>query len=258
MSPHSIWNRFDHYISGAVAVLGTAAAIWGLAWVMTTPAWLAMAPAMQRIAAPFLNVQGVLFGLTLAFLANDTWTAHSQARNCVVREADAIRGLMVMLAASGGSAATQREAVRGYAMAAAEEWRSLARCETSAKAARAADLLLSSFTDFEPSDSGGAATHKAMIDHIAELRMNRGIRVGLSRAHVNPLKWLSMAFLGFVTLLSIAAVHAGDPQAALVAMGLFGLAAAPTAAIVLIHGNPFQPPYAVLPLELRTALEEIR
>lgn len=261
MSVRTTWNRFDHYLYGAIAVLGTAGAIWGLNWAMTTPAWLALAPAMQRIAAPFLNVQGVLFGLTLAFLANDTWSAHTQARNSVVGEADAIRALMALFAASGERSISQMQAVRDYTLAAAEEWRSLARCETSVRATQAADRLLSSFAEYELSDLAGAGTytgtHRAIVDRIAEIRANRIVRVGLSRAHINPLKWLSMAFLGFLTLLSIAAIHAGDPRAALVAMSLFGLAAAPTAGIVLIHGNPFQPPYAVSPEELRVALEEI-
>ena len=93
-----------------------------------------------------------------------------------------------------------------------------------------------------------------MINAVTEVRENRDVRIGLSRTHVNPLKWLGMAFLGFLTLLSIAAIHATDPAAALVAMILFGLAAAPTAAIVLVHGNPFQQPSAVTPAHLQAAL----
>lgn len=256
MSVRSAWNRFDHYSYGAAAILGTAAAIAGLAWVMTTPAWLAYAPAMQRIVAPFLNIQGVLFGLTLAFLANDTWSAHSQARSALVREADALRGLRVLLEGLGQSGASLKDSVHEFTVAAADEWRSLARCETSARAARAADLLLSQFIELERSNAVGPGTSKAIMDHIVDIQNSRSVRVGLSRVHINPLKWLSMAFLGFLTLLSIAAIHADDPEAALFAMALFGMAAAPTAAIVLIHGNPFQPPYSVSPGELLATLGE--
>ncbi|WP_338467741.1 hypothetical protein RXV95_04085 [Novosphingobium sp. ZN18A2] len=257
MSVRSTWNRFDHYAYGAIAVAGTAGAIVVLAWAMTLPAWTGLVPAMQQIASPFLNILGVLFGLTLAFLANDTWSAHTQARNAVLREADAIRGLEILLRKAGESGRGLRAAVHLYAAAAAGEWRALARCETSGEAANAADLMLDRSADPDLADTAGPVVHKAILDLIGEIRSNRWLRVGLSRAHINPLKWLSMAFLGFLTLLSIAVIHAGAPMAALIGMGLFGLAAAPTAAIVLVHGNPFQPPYAVSPAELRDALTGI-
>ncbi len=86
------------------------------------------------------------------------------------------------------------------------------------------------------------------------MRESRDLRIGLSQTHVNPLKWLGMAFLGFLTLLSVAVVHADNARAALVGIVLFALAAAPTSAIVLIHGNPFQPPSAVSAAPIADAL----
>ena len=83
----------------------------------------------------------------------------------------------------------------------------------------------------------------------------REIRVGLSRTQVNPLKWLTMALAGFLTLSSIAVVHIESPSAALTSIVVFGLAAAPTAAIVPIHGNPFLPPSEVKPRLIREALD---
>jgi hypothetical protein len=63
-----------------------------------------------------------------------------------------------------------------------------------------------------------------------------------------------MAFLGLLTLLSIALVHVERPRAAFVSILLFALAAAPTAAIVLIQGNPFQQPTDVSPAPIRAAV----
>ena len=86
-----------------------------------------------------------------------------------------------------------------------------------------------------------------MLRQVVDVRDSRDQRIGLSQTHVNPLKWLGMAFLGFVTMLSVAVVHVEHPRAALVAIWLFALAAAPTAAIVLVQGNPFQQPTTVSP-----------
>ena len=79
----------------------------------------------------------------------------------------------------------------------------------------------------------------------------------MSQTHVNPLKWLGMGFLGFLTLLSIAVVHVDKPRAALVAVSLFALAAAPTAAIVLIQGNPFEQPTVVSPAPIAAVLANL-
>ena len=56
-----------------------------------------------------------------------------------------------------------------------------------------------------------------------------------------------MAFLGLLTMVSIAIVHVEQLRAATVAIVLFAVAAAPTAAIVLMQGNPFQIPSFVSP-----------
>ena len=47
-----------------------------------------------------------------------------------------------------------------------------------------------------------------------------------------------------LTMVSIAMVYVDQPKAEILAIALFAAAAAPTAAIVLIQGNPFQPPSA--------------
>ncbi len=67
-----------------------------------------------------------------------------------------------------------------------------------------------------------------------------------------------MAFLGFTTLVSIAAAHLDRPRAAFVAVLLFVLAAAPTAAIVLVRGNPFQHPAAVTPKPLEAVFQVLQ
>jgi hypothetical protein len=257
MTPRAAWNTFDHYAYGAIALAGTGVAILVLWWLMGTASWQSHTGAMAAIVGPFINVQGILFGLTLAFLANDTWTAHEKARSAVLDEADSLRSLDIMVSAiPAGESALLRAAVRDYAVAAAAEWKALARCETSPAATRSADELLDRFAAIGASAPARSELAEACLRLIAQIRARRAERIGLSRTHVNPLKWASMAFLGFITLASIAAIHADTPDAALVAMVLFGLASAPVAAIVLVHGNPFQPPFSTSPASLIGALAD--
>lgn len=102
--------------------------------------------------------------------------------------------------------------------------------------------------------AAGVNVQALMLRKVSDIRDERDLRVALSQTHVNPLKWLGMGFLGLLTLLSIAVVHIERPRAALVATLLFALAAAPTAAIVLIQGNPFQHPTDVTSDPIKTAV----
>lgn len=239
-------GAYDQYLYAATAMGGTFLAAIGMLRVLESPRWAPAIRAYQGVAPPFINIIGVLFALTLAFLANDTWGAHDKAIDAVNREADALRSILTLAdglpAAEGASA---RAAVVGYAAAVTAEWPDLARRRSSADAAIAADSLLAALAGRPLAEATSPAVHQIMLQQAVKARDAREGRLALSKTHVNPLKWLGMAFLGFVTMLSVAAVHLGQPRAAFAAILMFALAAGPTAAIVLVHGNPFQQPTAV-------------
>lgn len=244
----SFVGAYDHYLYAAAALAGTFLAALAVLWALARPRWAQAALSWQGVAPPFINVIGVLFALTLAFLANDTWGAHDRAIDAVNREADALRSILTLadgLPSEEGASA--RAAVVEYARAVTEEWPQLARRDSSPDALMAAESLLAALAGRPLADAAPAAAHLMMMQQAVKARDAREARLALSKTHVNPLKWLGMAFLGFVTMLSVAAVHIGQRRAALAAILLFALAAGPTAAIVLVHGNPFQPPTAVSP-----------
>ena len=240
------WHTYDHYGYAALAVLGTVFAVIAIHWIMHQPRWAGRIASLQGVAPPFINIIGVLFGLTLAFLANDTWSAHDRAMNAVFREADSLRSIAVL-------SRQLAEPLRGevhtalvrYGQASAGEWPKLAARQSSPAVTLQSDALLMLLASPSIASSAGHNVQALMLNKAGEIRDERDLRIALGQTHVNPLKWLGMAFLGFLTLLSIAIVHADRPRAALVAIVLFALAAAPTAAIVLIQGNPFQHPTSV-------------
>jgi len=251
------WHAYDHYAYAVVAILGTLVAILAIFWLMTVSPLAGWTQGLAGVAAPLTNVMGVLFGLTLAFLSNDTWSAHDRARAAVLREADAIRGLDVLAEGLPDSPrAEMRGAIAAYVRAAVAEWPALAHSEADTAPRAASDRLLRLAAAPETLATLGTPAQGAMLSAVTAIRESRDARIGLSRTHVNPLKWLGMAFLGFLTLVAIAAIHVDAPHVALTAMSIFGLAAAPTAALVLIHGNPFQPPSAVTPAPIRVALDD--
>ena len=126
-----------------------------------------------------------------------------------------------------------------------DEWPALARRQCAREASAAIDTLLGRLGGEAIAAAAGTAVQGQLLQQAIVVRSLRDQRIALSQTHVNPLKWLGMAFLGFLTMVSIAMVHIDQPRAQLLAVLLFATAAAPTAAIILIHGNPFQEPMAV-------------
>lgn len=253
------WHTYDHYGLALLAVAGTLAATLGIQWFIQRSRWAAWARSLEGVAPPFINIIGVLFGLTLAFLANDTWSAHDRAMNAVYREADALRSIAALAVTLPEPL---RERVHGaisrYAQASADEWPRLAQRTEAREVVGRGDALLGLLASAEVGEEAGDNVQALMLRKATEIRSDRDLRVALSQTHVNPLKWIGMAFLGFLTLVSVAVVHVERPRAALVAVVLFALAAAPTAAIVLVQGNPFQSPSWVTPAPIEAVVRELR
>ena len=242
-------GAYDHYGFAAIALIGTFLASWAVVTWMHDARRTAWLLSFEGVAPPFINIIGVLFALTLAFLANDTWSAHDRATTAVFREADSLQAIVSLTrrlpAAERGEV---DRAVAAYARSAVEvEWPLLAQRRHSDATSQDLDRLLGLFAERTFGEVLGPAVHARLLAQAMEVREARDQRIALSQTHVNPLKWLGMAFLGFITMLSVAAVHVTKPRAALAAILLFSAAAAPTAAIVLVQGNPFQQPTTVSP-----------
>lgn len=91
--PTADWLTYDYYGFALIAIFGTLVAVLMIQWFIQYSRWAAWAQSLEGVAPPFINIIGVLFGLMLAFIANDTWSAHDRAMNAVYREADALRSI---------------------------------------------------------------------------------------------------------------------------------------------------------------------
>lgn len=237
---------YEQFIYAAIAIIGTALTVLGFALLLRRESLRTrFAPAAQ-VAPVMITILGVLFGLTMAFIANDTWEARVKVNDAVVREADGLRALLVMADEQPPMLGLSiSDAVHGYGRALVNEWPSLRKRQRDPKVDRAADRLLDAVASPEVARVAGPNLQALMLDKVMALRADHQLRANLAVSRLNPLKWFGMAFLGFVTLLVIAALHLEQPKTALAAMIFFAIAAGPEAAIVLIQGNPFQAPVAI-------------
>lgn len=244
-------HTYDHYLLAGIALFGTLTACAIGFWLGHSR----YAPAIRRfrgLSPPFVNVIGVLFALTLAFLANDTWNAHDRATNAVFHEAGALRNIQALSRhLPEATRARVDEAMQRYVrLSVEEEWPRLADRHGSPATSEALAALLEVLSGPDVARALHATSHAQVLEQAVSLRGAREQRVALAQTHVNPMKWLGMAFLGLVTMISIAMVYVDQPKAELLAVLLFASAAAPTAAIVLVQGNPYLEPSAVQPTPL--------
>ncbi|MGE5517100.1 MAG: DUF4239 domain-containing protein [Bacteroidota bacterium] len=249
-------HTYDHYLLAAIALFGTlAACAFGL-W-LGHSRFAALIRTYRGLSPPFVNVIGVLFALTLAFLANDTWNAHDRATNAVFQEAGALRNILALSRhLPEQTRARVNGAVQTYVrLAVEEEWPKLADRHGSPETSEALMGLLEVLSSPDVARALQPTSHAQVLEQAVTIRSAREQRMALSQTHVNPLKWLGMAFLGLVTMVSVAMVYVDQPKAELLAVLLFAAAAAPTAAIVLVQGNPYLEPSSVKPAPLADLLQ---
>ncbi len=240
-------GAYDHFFFAALAIFGSIGGAWFLIWFSQKSRYATWAHSLRGVAPNFLSVVGVMFALNLVFLANDTWHARDRALDAVYQEADSLSAILVLAGHLPEPARAEvAAALRGYANAAATyDWPAFARRRASPEAGAALDALLSVISSRDVSRGLAQGVYAEMVRQALAVRTARETCISVSQTHVNPLKWMSMAFLGFVMMISLVAVHVDAGRAEIFALALFVAAAAPTAAIVLIQGNPFQAPAAV-------------
>jgi|APTNR8051073442_1049403.scaffolds.fasta_scaffold06991_4 glucan phosphoethanolaminetransferase (alkaline phosphatase superfamily) len=243
---------YDQYYLAAVVLIGTYCAAFTLLWLSQRSRYADFIKSFRGIAQNFLTVINVIFALNLAFLANDTWNARDQALSAVYRESGSLMNILDF--AKNLPETTKShviQAVETYAhLTVTTEWPRLARRESSREVSQHLDALMGIVSGSDVSSAVDSSVAAQLLQQAVDVRSMRDLRIALSLTHVNPLKWLGMVFLGFLTMISIVMVHVDQRRAQLMAVLLFATASAPTAAIILIHGNPFQDPLAVSPAPL--------
>jgi uncharacterized protein YbaA (DUF1428 family) len=252
-------GQYDQYYLALVVVVGTVTAVIFLLWLTQRSRFVKYIHSYRGIAPNFLSVMGMLFALNLAFLANDTWSAHDRARHAVFQEAGSLQTILALADQLPDAIQSKvKQAVRNYArLTVTADWPMLALRQSSPAAANELKTLLMLLSSEEMASAVNNSVQSLMLQQFVQVRSMRDLRIALSHTHVNPLKWLGMAFLGFLTMISIAMVHVDRSRAELLAILLFAAAAVPTAAIILVHGNPFQQPGAVTAAPIAAMLDTL-
>ena len=130
----------------------------------------------------------MIFGLLIAFLANDIWDRNKQAERIVSIESETLIALYSLSTASGGDNQRLRTAIRAYVSAVIEdEWPRLALQQRSARTDGAVNTLLKEVA--LPSGGADVSVQRTMLEHdlgVSALADQRDVALCHGQARPQP------------------------------------------------------------------------
>ena len=210
----------------------------------------------RGVVAPFFSSTAVIFGLLIAFLANDIWDRNKQAERIVAIESETLIALYSLSTASGGDNQRLRTAIRAYVSAVIEdEWPRLALQQRSARTDGAVNALLKEVA--LPASAADASVQRTMLDMVLKVHNAHEDRIALASDRTIATKWLAVLLLALITQVSIAVVHLDKPRPQVAALAIFTVAAVLLLGLLAIHEAPFEPPVFVPPGPIAEVLQKV-
>jgi hypothetical protein len=227
------------------------------AWVNHSSSLSTVIKSFGHIDGRYLGAVFLIFGLNLAFLANDVWGAHDRARAAAATEGDNLR--TVARIASGVNAPIGRaviEALNRYEHYTVEEdWPQLGKPDRvygEAGGLGAVTVLVSSDT---MAAAVSTAVQEQLLVQMSDLRASRNARYDLAEGTINPVKWYFTFFIDLVAFLTVGFGHAHNKRGQYLGLFLFYVVSTPTLSLLVVESNPFSGLNAVKPHALELALD---
>jgi hypothetical protein len=234
-------------ISGAIY-----ATVLALATGERARAFKAMSPVM-------LTPLAVVFGLIVAFLASGVWTDGERANTAVIREANALRSVVVLAAYYPQEQETRiRAFVRRHIQNAVnEEWPAMAKRRAnlpliSARYTEGLQLALS----IVPQNEAQMIAQREMVSSLQSAFDARRQRIIISESTINWVKWSVVGLLAVLLLVTIAIIHSDNRATAAISMAIFSVAVAASIVLIASHNRPFTGEISVGPALLKQVLPE--
>lgn len=224
-----------------LGILATFATVGLIFWLINSPRTGGPFQRLTSMSPQVVAIIGLLFGLYMAFFANDIWNIRDRAQNMILQEADGLHGILnVAESLPAEVGAPLAAAVRGYVQAVVQEWPLLAQGKSSPQARERLGHL-SRVALGEPLASRlGSGAQYALAHYLEKAQSARYHRLALSQKRGDPLKWFAVACLGTLTLLAVALVHLDNSRSQLAAMLIYAAAISVGFTAAYLERSPFQ------------------
>jgi hypothetical protein len=235
-----------------VVTAGLYALVMGLATGERARVFKAMSPGM-------LPPLGIIFGLSVAFLASQVWRDLDEAQAAVTREASALRAVLLLVGSFPGEPEAKMQGLirRQVEQAVTQEWPAMSRHSVTltmipSPLAEALQLALS----LTPASEGQVIAQREIVSALEDALDARRHRIIVSESTVNWVKWCSVLLQAVFALLAIAMVHSDNRKAAAISMGVFALGVAVSVVLIASHSGPFSGEISVSPKLLLQVLPD--
>lgn len=204
--------------------------------------------ASEDVVPPFLALPAILFALFVTALATDVWQKHYQAKEALIREAGALRGLIMLGSELGANGDPLNTRTKAYIDAVIHrEWVAMthadhAHKETALPEMQALDVEI---TKIGSSHSLPQFTAMRINNALDTIRIARLQRISLAHDPISISKWSAAMALGILTLVSVAVVHLRRPRAMLISIILTQLCVIGTIGALSKNRSPYVGPAAV-------------
>lgn len=231
-----------HYVGLLIlGILATFATVGLIFWLSNSPRTGGVFRRLTNISPQLVATIGLLFGLYMAFFANDIWSIRDRAQTLILQEADSLHRLLdIAESLSAEAGAPLIAAVRAYAGAAVREWPLLAQGQSSPQAHELSRRLSRVALGGPLAGHLNPGTQFALARNLEQAQSARYHRLALSQRRGDPLKWFAVACLGTLTLLSVALVHLDNRRSQLAAMLIYASAISVGFAVAYLERSPFQ------------------
>lgn len=192
--------------------------------------------------ASFMTTVFLVFGLNLASLANEVWSARDRAVAAVATEGDVLR--IIARLASGVKTPIGRDVVeslnRYERYTVTEEWPQLGQPGRAYGEAGGLGAVTVMIASDEMAAAVKPSVYTQIMAQMNTLRTARNTRYALSDSGLNPVKWAFVCFTEIVAMLTVGFGHLERKRAQILAFALFFAASTPTLAVLVIESNPFR------------------
>jgi hypothetical protein len=239
-----------------VATYLIAAAICVVVTVLADARWVG---AFKGIAAGLLSPLGTLFALFVVFTAAQVWSDTDRAKTAVIREASALRTVVILAARFPGEPnADLRRLVRSHIEdAASQEWPMMAQHTVTLSAipqhlAEAVQVALA----LTPTDPGQRIAQRGIYAALENALDARRQRIIVSLSQVNLAKWSCLLVQAICMLVAIAMIHSDNRGALALSTVLFASGVAVSIYLILAHDRPFAGEISISPAPLVQVIPE--
>lgn len=219
------------------------------------------------LVPPFLALPAIMFAFLMGFMSAESWQNFTYARTAMINETSAISRLVNIPIYPADFQVKSNNFLRGYLEATLkEEWGGTHNEVISLKAVESLDGLESNIwladrhciNVKKESDCTGSTAVSAFVKAIDDLRIAREQRLSLGYQGARNAKWLLVISLGFISTLTVAAVHKHSQKTGLIATILFCISLWIAFSMITLYINPYKWSESIKPVPMQSILEAMQ